>query len=279
MALKGPALPPCFPTPSNSARSEHPHPTRPLTDHPTQTPARRFDKSGNLVGEEGSVGSFIMSSIQRVFGNNFKGDESEPKAWVSTGARPLGLWLRRRVPFWLRLQAPLQSWGSVGQALPSRVYLPQAWCLTAAPKNTAQSSTPRCAQAVGIRQAGCCCSGQPCAVLNPLMLPPWPCIFMHCCADAPHTPRPPPRRRLCLVGAAPQPARSAPGIRAPAALPHRGEKGQGLAWLWFACSGCLCGYDWLVLVAMRSLGPLPAVQGGLGRGAPACSCCNFTRLL
>ncbi|KAL4447476.1 hypothetical protein ABPG75_004695 [Micractinium tetrahymenae] len=40
---------------------------------------------GNLVGEEGSVGAFILSSIQRVFGHNFKGDESEPRQWVSTG--------------------------------------------------------------------------------------------------------------------------------------------------------------------------------------------------
>lgn len=49
------------------------------------TTTYKFDAGGNLVGEEGSVGSFIMGSIQRVFGHNFKGDESEPKAWVSTG--------------------------------------------------------------------------------------------------------------------------------------------------------------------------------------------------
>lgn len=27
-----------------------------------------------------------MTSIQRVFGNNFTGDETEPKQWASTGA-------------------------------------------------------------------------------------------------------------------------------------------------------------------------------------------------
>jgi len=50
----------------------------------------KFDDKGNLVGEEDSVGHFVMTSIQRVFGNNFKGDESEPKDWASGGYKASG---------------------------------------------------------------------------------------------------------------------------------------------------------------------------------------------
>lgn len=35
--------------------------------------------------EEPGVGQYVLSSIQRVFSSNFKGEESEPKAWISTG--------------------------------------------------------------------------------------------------------------------------------------------------------------------------------------------------
>lgn len=37
------------------------------------------------VDQEAGVDQFVMTSIQRVFGNNFKGDDTEPKAWVSSG--------------------------------------------------------------------------------------------------------------------------------------------------------------------------------------------------
>ncbi|KAL4434611.1 hypothetical protein ABPG77_002734 [Micractinium sp. CCAP 211/92] len=54
-----------------------------IVHHEETARLKALQKARRLA--EGSVGSFIMSSIQRVFGNNFKGDESEPKAWVSTG--------------------------------------------------------------------------------------------------------------------------------------------------------------------------------------------------
>ncbi|EFN59582.1 expressed protein [Chlorella variabilis] len=38
-----------------------------------------------LKQAEAGVDQFVMTSIQRVFGNNFKGDDTEPKAWVSSG--------------------------------------------------------------------------------------------------------------------------------------------------------------------------------------------------
>lgn len=34
---------------------------------------------------ESEVGDIVLSSIQRVFNNNFKGDESEPKTWIAGG--------------------------------------------------------------------------------------------------------------------------------------------------------------------------------------------------
>lgn len=64
------------------------------------------------------MGSFIMSSIQRVFGNNFKGDESEPKAWVSTGARPLGLWLTPPRALLAPVAGPLAELGQRGAGSP-----------------------------------------------------------------------------------------------------------------------------------------------------------------
>lgn len=39
------------------------------------------------VDQEAGVDQFVMTSIQRVFGNNFKGDDTEPKAWVSSGEK------------------------------------------------------------------------------------------------------------------------------------------------------------------------------------------------
>lgn len=35
--------------------------------------------------KESEVGNVVTSTIQRVFGNNFKGDETEPKKWISAG--------------------------------------------------------------------------------------------------------------------------------------------------------------------------------------------------
>ena len=37
------------------------------------------------AAEASPAGVFIKTSIQRVFGNNFKGDESEPQAWSAGG--------------------------------------------------------------------------------------------------------------------------------------------------------------------------------------------------
>lgn len=42
---------------------------------------------GAAAGEESKAGDFVMTSIQRVFGNNFKGDATEPKEWSSTGGQ------------------------------------------------------------------------------------------------------------------------------------------------------------------------------------------------
>ncbi|KAL4856753.1 hypothetical protein ACK3TF_002825 [Chlorella vulgaris] len=49
------------------------------------------DDSGvAAAGEESKAGDFVMTSIQRVFGNNFKGDATEPKEWSSTGYQASG---------------------------------------------------------------------------------------------------------------------------------------------------------------------------------------------
>jgi hypothetical protein len=47
------------------------------------------------AAEASPAGAFVKTSIQRVFGNNFKGDESEPQAWSAGGEQFRGAWGRR----------------------------------------------------------------------------------------------------------------------------------------------------------------------------------------
>ncbi|KAI7838694.1 hypothetical protein COHA_007494 [Chlorella ohadii] len=40
---------------------------------------------GGETPKQSEVGDVVTTTIQRVFGNNFKGDETEPKVWISGG--------------------------------------------------------------------------------------------------------------------------------------------------------------------------------------------------
>lgn len=60
---------------------------RPARAETTSTePQRNRIETTHDACRQTDMGDVVTSTIQRVFGNNFKGDETEPKTWISTGA-------------------------------------------------------------------------------------------------------------------------------------------------------------------------------------------------